>query len=512
MKKFKLIILMLLIISFLIILSFGIFGTSLSYLSSKEIKENRKLKKDLINNIKINNVETVYDKNNNVYYYMVPDDYENKNYVLKLELDNKFKYKIIGETLNIIKVDYSKSFTVIIYNDKYYYETKIQLTNLPLINIESEYDITTNDTESVFNYINSDTNEKVIINNSKIHIRGATSQSFNKKSYKINMYDKNYNREKEINISNFYYGNSFVLDAVYRDSSKIRNVLATELWNQVSNDFSDIIINSEFVELFINNEYIGLYVLTEPINRRSLNLNKSSENETSIVLKSSGWDVVTSDSDISSIENDIYMAYELKYPNDNSLYSKSWKKVLGKISKYYDSYMKSSYDVINDTFNIENYVDLIIFNAFVNNSDNKMKKNNYFYMTSLGADIVYIQPWDLEFTFGIKFSNTDEKNTSKNMDDYNVIYAEFVHENSPEINELLINRYWELRKDVLTKNYFDNLLNKYKNQLSKGAALRDSEIWYEYDIEEEIEEIRTWLYNRLDFFDEYVEGLQNEQS
>ena len=52
---------------------------------------------------------------------------------------------------------------------------------------------------------------------------------------------------------------------------------------------------------------------------------------------------------------------------------------------------------------------------------------------------------------------------------------------------------------------------KYLNELNKGAALRDSKLWYEYDIEKEIEEIRTWIYNRIEFFDEYVKGLENEK-
>lgn len=326
------------------------------------------------------------------------------------------------------------------------------------------------------------------------------------------MYDKNYNDEKEIKISNFYYGNSFILDAVYRDPSKIRNVLAIELWNAISNDFTNVDIYSEFVELFINNEYKGLYVLTEPINRRKLNLNKSSDIDTSIIIKTQDWFTVTSNIDFSNIPNDFYFAYELKYPNNNELFSISWYKILTKLSNYYDLEDESTYEVINITWNMENYIDILIFNAFSNNMDNNLIKNNYFYMKNLDDKEVFIQPWDMEYTYGLKYTGANWKNISKNMLDYNEIYTQFYHENAPEINELLISRYWELRKDILTKEYFDNLLDKYKNQLNKGAALRDSQIWYEYDVKKEIEEIRTWIYNRLDYFDDYVKGLENDLS
>lgn len=504
-RKIKIIILILLVISFILVLFFGIFGTSLSFLSTKEIKENRKLKKNLITELKINKTDAVYDKKNNIYYYMIPENFENKIYTLNIELGDEFKYKIVGETLNIINVNYKKQIKVIIYNDKYYYETKIQLTNLPLINIKTKDDITTNDVKNTFTYINSENEKKQISENSLIHIRGASSKHFPKKSYKIKFYNDEYTKEKNINISKFYYGNSFILDAVYRDPSKIRNVLSTSLWNNISNDFTNVNINSEFVELFINNEHIGLYVLTEPINRKSLKLNKSNDNDTSLIIKTNGWNTVGVNTDFSNINDSTYIDYEIKYPNDEKLYSKSWYNFLNLISNYYNPNIKNTNSIINNTFNIENYLDIIIFNSFTNNMDSCLMRNTYFYMKSIDDNQVYIQPWDMEFTYGY-YSRKELLPSIK----YDKIYCTFYHEDIPKINKLLINRYWQLRKDILTKKYFDNLLDEYKNKLSKGAALRDSKIWYEYDIEKEIEDIRTWLYKRLDFFDKYIEDLENE--
>ena len=164
---------------------------------------------------------------------------------------------------------------------------------------------------------------------------------------------------------------------------------------------------------------------------------------------------------------------------------------------------------LSSTWNIENYIDIVILNAFINNSDNNLYKNNYFYMNSLNDKEVYIQPWDMEYSFGLNFSNENELFVNKDINDYNKIYTNFKHKDT-KVNELLIDRYYELRKNVLTKEYFDNLLDKYKNELVKGAALRDSNNWYEYDIEKEIEDVRNWIYNRIEYFDSYIESLQNE--
>lgn len=489
-KNIKVITFILLIMFFIIIFLFGIFGISLSFLSSEAIKETRKLNKDLITTLKINNIESIYDKNNNIYYYMVSEEFENNMYVLNLEVDKGLKYKLVGETLNVINVDYDKQIKVIIYNDEYYYETKIQLTNLPLISIETEEEISTNgnDINSNFKYINLENISNTIEYNIKIRVRGATSRYLPKKSYKINFYNKEYKDEKKVKISDFYYGDSFILDGLYRDNSKIRNVFATELWNNISNDFSEVNINSEFVELFINNEYMGLYLFTEPINRTKLNLNKTNEYDTSFIVKST-----------------TNVGYEVKYPNDEDLIPEVIDNLENIISEYFITRSYSSFETITNSWDLKNYLDIIIFNYFINNIDNRLEQNVYYYANSKYSDIIYIQPWDMEFSLGI-YPTTEgiKKIEASRFDCY------LFHENAPEINKLLIERYWELRKSVLTKEYLDNLLDAYKNKLNKGAILRDSNTWNEYDFVEEIEFIRSWLYERLEYSDKYIKELENE--
>lgn len=506
--KLKLSIFIVLIIILIGTIYYGIFGFSVSYLSEKEIKEERKLKDNLVSFLKINDIDTVYDKDNNIFYYSIPTEYKNKKYTLKLNIDDGYKYKILNYNTNIISVNYEKVLDVIIYNDKYFFETKIQLTNLPLVDITTDSIITDNDTNSVFKYINPSNLDKVVIHNSKIHIRGATSKRYDKKSYKIEFYNNDYDKEKSVNISNFYYGSDFILDATYRDNSKIRNVIATEIWNSISDDFSAIDVYSEFAEVFINGKYVGLYVFTEPINRKRLSLNKSSETNTSIILKSTEWEASKINSDYTNILDNTYLGYELKYPNDESLYSISWEKMLNKLSKYYELQKSITYKELSKIFDVNNYIDMILFNSFINNSDNNMIKNNYFYMQSLN-DKINIQPWDMEFSFGLKFSLENENNFTKNEKDYTNILFDIKHDDK-KINDLLINRYWNYRRSVLTDKYINELIDDYLNNLTKGAAKRDSQLWLDYDVEKEIEDVRNWLHERIKIYDNYIRGLENE--
>ena len=92
-----------------------------------------------------------------------------------------------------------------------------------------------------------------------------------------------------------------------------------------------------------------------------------------------------------------------------------------------------------------------------------------------------------------------EKVTDSNWLD-NVVLSDL----DSETLSLLKNRYWELRTDVITMDTINSYLDSYKDLLvNSGAAKRDSERWYEYDVEFEIEQIREWAKRRIEFLDEY---------
>lgn len=507
--KFKVVIFSLLVVTLAVVLFYGIFGFSVSYLNADEIKEDRKLEEELINYFKINNLDTVYDKVNNIYYYSVPENYEGQKYTLKLELDSGYKYKILNHATNIITVDYKKEYEIIIYNDKYYYETKIVLTNLPLVNVRTDTEITDNDTNAIFEYINPDNLDQILTYNSKIKIRGATTKRYNKKSYKVEFYDKDFDKEKNINISNFYYGSTYILDAMFRDNSKVRNVFSNDLWNDIAKDFSNVDIYSEYVELFINGEYIGLYAFTEPVNRKNLNLNKSSATDTSVIIKANSEKIPDVDDEFKNVLEDIYLDYEMKYPNDEELFSISWEKILNKLSDYYDEKIEKTEENLSSILDINNYVDVLIYNSFIDNTDNDMKKNNYFYLKNLSSKL-YIQPWDMEFTFGLSFNEDAPYDFQKDMSKYNIIDLRIEKTDIKNLKKLIINRYWNLRRNVLSEENLVRLLDKYNNDLNKGAAKRDTNKWLEYDVEKEIEDIKTWTKKRIKFYDNYIRSLENE--
>ena len=501
-KSIKIVLFILLIILLLIVFFLSLLGTSLSLDSIDNIKKDRK-ESTYNKDIKINGIKMVYDKDNNIYYLSLPNKKSNELYILKLDIAG-YKYRLVNKNSNIIKIDYKKTYKLILYNNKNYSTINIRITNLPILNINSQDSITDNKVKGNLSYISSNGS---IDENIKIKVRGNTSRWYNKKSYKIYVYNKNYSKEKKIALSNFEPLDSFILDANYRDSSKIRNGIAFDLWSLFNDDFTSIDIKYENVEVFINGVYNGLYMLITPVKRQTLNLNKTSDNDTSIIIKEDNRDhsKTGSYSDVDEENRDNFI---IKYPNDTNWYKKVWKKSLNILEKYYNDNTYNSYEIVKNTFNITNYVDLVLFNSFISNNDNSLSKNNYIYMNSMNDDVFYIQPWDMEFSMGFHWCDKCTRNSRLDKDDYKSIDVK-IDKESDEIKKLIIKRYKYLRKYVLTKSNINKLIDTRMNEI-KYASIRDSEKWYEYDVEKEIDIVRNWLLKRLNIYDKYIEDIANE--
>ena len=89
-------------------------------------------------------------------------------------------------------------------------------------------------------------------------------------------------------------------------------------------------------------------------------------------------------------------------------------------------------------------------------------KNNYFYMTDLDSKI-YIEPWDMELSFGLYYDDNMPLLSIKKMDNYTIIEQDLYHKYSSEINKLIIKRYYELKKTILNKKNIDELIDNYLN-------------------------------------------------
>jgi hypothetical protein len=95
-----------------------------------------------------------------------------------------------------------------------------------------------------------------------IEIRGASSQSFDKKNYGLETRDQNGNNNN-VSLLGMPNENDWVLHGPYSDKSLLRNAITFE----IAREMMDYASRTRFCELVINEEYKGIYLLMEKIKR-----------------------------------------------------------------------------------------------------------------------------------------------------------------------------------------------------------------------------------------------------
>lgn len=425
----------------------------------------------------------------------------------KLKVISPYKTKY-----NVEKVTADK-YVIDIYSDKYYQQRYIQILDSNIVLVKSFYDIEKRgyvDVNSLILYGKkySDVYVQVMDNDylahnsspiskyyfGKFRVRGASSFAAPKKSYKIELNEK-------VSMFGMAKDEDWILDSLYSDKSKIRNKLSSDLWSdinydqKISND-----LDGRFVELFLNNEYKGAYVLKEKVDKKKTNVGESGLLVKSITHVND--DIrnrfIINNVNLADDEDDTFLEnYEVKYYSNISL--NRFISMLG------DYYYYGDYNSIYRNFDVDNFLNYKVLVMLISGEDN-LTKNQYLSLQDSDSKIL-ITPWDMDLTWGLNWS------------DSNNLLSEFSMESSSDINwmnenitksmdektlSLMKQRYWELRKNVITMDTINGYLDSYKELLvNSGAAKRDSERWYEYDVEFEIEQIREWARRRIEFLDEY---------
>ncbi len=483
-------------ILFFVILSRIVFN------GDKTILSNQKYRDNLVLNISIDNQMCSYDKESGVFFYSA-ESTNYKKWNIKLNSLYKLNY-------DIAKID-DNNFLITAFNNDYYEDIKLTITSLPIVDLQN-LDIKSMflshtypkvdkniifkflddniEFETVEYYARFDDNTKKISRYDKIDlkIRGASSILYPKKSYKISF-------KNNIELLDLPKDDKYVLDALYVDSSKIRNLLSSYLWDLINNNQSvQNDLSGDFVELFIDNQYTGLYVLKEKIDK---SVTKISDD--GVILKSifhmNDFYIDKLLSYNYSISDNSFLNFDIKYYNKISFHS-----IIDKMKKYYANY---DFDSINDNFDLSNYLNYYIYVILLSGDDN-IDYNYYLSLFDRDSKIL-ITPWDMDLTWGLNWNDETLFGlfSMQSSNDIEWINSA-INKMDNKTLQLLKKRYWELRKNAITMNTINNYLDSYKSLLvNSGAAKRDSERWYEYDIEYEIENIREWTKRRIEFLDQY---------
>ena len=379
-----------------------------------------------------------------------------------------------------------------------------------------------------------------------IEIRGESSQWFEKKSYGIETWDREYN-DADYNLAGLPEEEDWVLYGPYSDKSLIRNKLIYEISNSIGMYAS----RTRYVELFINDKYQGLYILMEKLKRdkNRIDISKLENSEIDEELISGGYIIKIDKSDMEDGSYTDYNSFQsqfdvfgnengdkrinfnYEYPKPGEIHANQKNYIKNYFYEFESSLASNNFkDPVNGFrkyIDEDSFIDFFILNELSNNVDGYRLST---YLHKERNEKLVIGPiWD----FNLSFGNADYcggerydvwcfKFNERCLGDYwNVpFWWNKLLEDEKFVNKLK-NRWFYLRSNLLSDQSLEELINKKYDILYNrtGAAKRNFDRWEILEnyiwpnsyvggnYYNEIEFLKNWIKNRTLWLDESINDL-----
>lgn len=278
----------------------------------------------------------------------------------------------------------------------------------------------------------------------EINIRGNTSQRFPKKSFRVKLLD---DRGDKMNFSlcGLRADDDWILNPMYTDTSKVREVLAYQLWDQMNSSGTRAAsTRAAYAEVFLNGEYWGLYALQERIDRKQVNASKS----TGVLYKVFANFRPTVEELLTCTDPEICQGVELVHAGENVL--APWAPAAA-----YMALLTGQENPVPAALSLPNAIDYGLWAMLTQAHDCHFKNQFLHAVYENGAYTLYKLPWDVNNTFGDIWQNiaTDTNFTNYHAGDlvFDGVFERLVQAEDPQINRAISNRWQQLRQSVITE-------------------------------------------------------------
>lgn len=440
----------------------------------------------------------------------------------------------IGE-INLVRINFKKRFQFVRYagpsgkyckisilniygyegseSDSQYY----QPTNLPLFVMHSYSGLEPEDKNDILicNFYIINDNKIDVNNDGTLKIKGIESLKFDKKPYNVRFN----NEQKPLNFRS--KSKNWALLGNYGDKTLIRNFLSFEISKIFNITFASECI---FVDLMFNGQYKGTYNLCDKIevSETRINIKKLSKDDS--LTKISGGYLLEVDG-FAYLGNSYFNSRKgipitIKYPDveDISTYQRNYIK---------EKFNELEFEIYNN--NITN-IDITSFSKFVLVEELIGNAEAYwscFLYKDRNDNSFYFGPiWDSEMTF-----DNDNRvypiNCKKDLIFNYGLSAGTMDKFIKQIliNDLVINKIKQIWKEVtiskLNMNYLSNFIDEQINLINESRNLNfmrwnisnkklsfNPKIYSSY--EEEISYIKDFIYNRINWLNNYILGTSYE--
>ena len=337
----------------------------------------------------------------------------------------------------------------------------------------------------------------------RVRLRGNTSRRMPKKSFRLHLEDER-GAKFHLSIAGLRTDDDWILNPMYADTSKIREKLAYELWEDF-NSVGESAASSrvEHVEVLLNGRYWGLYGLQERVDLKQLDGDKRAD----LLYKVVANDRPTAEELLSCTSTGRYRAFELQN-GDTAGADDLWLPAAA-----YIAYLNGQ-DMAGAELNIDNVVDYGLWAMLTQAHDNHFKNQFLNAVHESGRYALYKIPWDLNHTFGDVWRGEDEEN---NFTGYMVgslvmdgAFEALLGSGDEAVCAAVRARWAQLRAGVADGDAIVDRAREMHAQI-QGALARDSLRWPQCGMGEgnamNIRDIEDFVETMFVRMDEYIEEL-----
>lgn len=413
-------------------------------------------------------------------------------------------------------IDYAKRIIIVTGQDRSEVEHlvlggeayKLYRSTMPVINIRTDGPIV--NTPAVHGVVSvADADDNVIVMDAGIKIRGTSSQQYEKKSYRVELWaDESGTVMADTSFLGLRSDDDWNLEAMWTEPLRLRNKVANELWMEMYQlpyleSEPDALpgVRMRYADLFVNDEYIGVYTLTERMDRKQLGLRKYNGTVRGVLYKGNGPGTPSFET-LPDFDNaqDVWDNFEWVYPNESDT-AIDWRHLYDFVNFVENASDNAFYAQYGAQFDVDNAIDYYIFMNVIGAMDN-MSRNTFIARYKKSSAYLYL-PWDMDAIIGLDVDGQQNNSVTglrsngffDRLDD-DCFGNGFV--------ERLQARYNGLRNGFLTTEHFMNAFRvQYEALVSAGAYVREQEAWPSFSADEsELDYMEAWIESRLQYLDE----------
>ena len=380
-------------------------------------------------------------------------------------------------------------------------------SEMPLITITTDGPIV--NSPAVHGIINvADADGNVITMHAGFKIRGTSSQLFEKKSYRVELWaDETGALMADTTFLGLRSDDDWNLEAMWAQPLRLRDKVANELWMEMyqlpyAESEPDALpgIRMVYADLFVNEEYMGVYALTERMDRKQLGLRKYNGNIRGVLYKGNGPGAPTFDS-LPNYDNtsDTWDNYEWVYPNESDT-AINWDHLYSFTNFVMNASDNVFYSQYAAQFDPTNAIDYYLFINSLMAMDN-MGRNLFLARYKKSSTYMYL-PWDLDAIWGLDTDGSQTYNTVGLMS--NGFFDRLTQDcNDNGFVAQAKARYNALRNDILTTEHIMEMVrSQYDALVESGAYDREHEAWPEFTVDEgQLDYMQDWLDQRFSYLD-----------